>query len=501
MNRFFDEVHAFIRTNDLFDRGEHILIAFSGGPDSMFLAEALQQISQTYRYSWNITLAHLNHGITEKADENEAFAKQMAETRLQLPLVLRRVNIPQLHASGRFKGMSIEALGRRERYRLFVDTCRDKQITKLATGHQLDDQAETVLMRAIAGSWLTGISGIPVRRPLSRDLNAEVVRPLLRISRDQIEEWVRNEKVPVFLDPSNNDPRYTRNKVRHKLMPFLIREFNPAAKQHLAALGQQAGELEDELKLVAEGFFPPAQQRGNQSIVRVGIERLREKGPLAQRYILRAALAAAGTPMREITHRRVERVRDLLFSGRRGLVLRLTETLSLMLDDTDLVLTRTHATTLPEYIVPSEFQISRDGSWIADINRGPFARVMAEMMSMPEGGLAELLEDKPSEVEYLDAEKVLFPLFVRGRKDGDKLQTLGMDGEKKLQDILVDNKVPRDERDVVPLVCDANGILVICGQGIAHRARVLPTTSQVMAITMVTRTGSSEASGFMPPVT
>jgi tRNA(Ile)-lysidine synthase len=252
---------------------------------------------------------------------------------------------------------------------------------------------------------------------------------------------------------------------------------------------------------VAEGFFPPAQQRGNQSIVRVGIERLREKGPLAQRYILRAALAAAGTPVREITHRRVERVRDLLFSGRRGLVLRLTETLSLMLDDTDLVLTRTHSTTLPEYIVPSEFQISRDGSWIADINRGPFARVMAEMMSMPEGGLDELLEDKPSEVEYLDAEKVLFPLFVRGRKDGDKLQTLGMDGEKKLQDILVDNKVPREERDVVPLVCDANGILVICGQGIAHRARVQPTTTQVMAITMVTRTGSSEASGFMPPVT
>jgi tRNA(Ile)-lysidine synthase len=257
MNRFFDEVHAFIRTNDLFDRGEHILVAFSGGPDSMFLAEALQQISQTYRYSWNITLAHLNHGITEKADENEAFAKSMAETRLQLPLVLRRVNIPQLHASGRFKGMSIEALGRRERYRLFVDTCREKHITKLATGHQLDDQAETVLMRAIAGSWLTGISGIPVRRPLSRDLNAEVVRPLLRISRDQIEEWVRNEKVPVFLDPSNNDPRYTRNKVRHKLMPFLIREFNPAAKQHLAALGPAGRRTGRRAETRGRGLLPP----------------------------------------------------------------------------------------------------------------------------------------------------------------------------------------------------------------------------------------------------
>ncbi|MCA8945818.1 MAG: tRNA lysidine(34) synthetase TilS, partial [Planctomycetes bacterium] len=225
MNRYFDEVHAFIRTNDLFDRGEGILVAFSGGPDSMFLAEALRQISQTYKYSWNIVLAHLNHGITEYADENERFCRSMAEDRLQLPLEVRRVSIPDMLKSGRFKGMSIESLGRRERYRMFLDTCEKRQITKLATGHQLDDQAETVLMRAIAGSWLTGISGIPVRRLLSRNSKVEVVRPMLRIGREQIDEWASSEKIPVFNDPSNQDPRYTRNKVRHTLMPLLLNEF------------------------------------------------------------------------------------------------------------------------------------------------------------------------------------------------------------------------------------------------------------------------------------
>jgi len=501
VHRHFDDVHAFIRTTDLFDRGEGILVAFSGGPDSMFLAEALVQISQTYKYGWNIVLAHLNHGITDHAEENERFCRLMAEDRLKLPIVVRKVSIPEMLKTGRFKGMSIESLGRRERYRLFVETCAEKHITKLATGHQLDDQAETVLMRAIGGSWLTGMSGIPVRRPLSRSSKAEVVRPLLRTGREQIDEWVKAEKVPVFLDPSNDDPRYSRNKVRQKLMPLLISEFNPAAKRHLAALGQQANELEIELTRLAEGFLDPPKERGSETVVRVPLEKLRTQGPLAQRYILRAALTSVGMPVREVTHRRVERVRDLLGSERRGLVVKLSDGASVLLDDHDVVVKLTHTTVLPEFITPAEFQISRDGSWVADIDRGPIARVMAEMMAMPEGGLNELMESKPDEVEYLNAEAVLFPLFVRGRKDGDRLRPLGMSGEQKLQDVLVDSKVPRAERDVIPLVCDSSGILVVCGHKIAHRARVAPQTSQVMKITMIERAGSSDASGFLPPVT
>ncbi|MCC7508289.1 MAG: tRNA lysidine(34) synthetase TilS [Planctomycetes bacterium] len=501
MNRFYDEVHAFIRTNDLFDRGENILVAFSGGPDSMFLTDALLQISNTYRYGWDVTLAHLNHGITDAADRNEEFCRKVAKDRFNLPLVVRRVSIPMMLDSGKFKGMNLETLGRRERYRLFVDTCRDKHIAKLATGHQLDDQAETVLMRAISGSWLTGISGIPVRRTLSRDLKLEVVRPLLRVSRQNIEEWMQAEAVPVFEDPSNKDPRYSRNKVRHMLMPLLAKEFNPGVKQHLAALGLQAQELEQELQQNAARFLEPPVHRGNESVVRVSIERLRAQGPLAQRYILRNALQSVGLPVREVTHRRVERVRDLLSSERRGMVVKLSDGATVMLDDADIVVKITHTTTLPEYITPAEFQIGRDGTWAADVDRGPVARIVAEMMAMPSGGLNQLLEEKGAEVEYLDAEKVLFPLFVRGRKDGDRVQPLGMEGEKKLQDVLVDNKVPREERELVPLVCDSSGLLVVCGNTIAHRARVTPVTSQVMKLTAIPRTGGSEASGFLPPIT
>ncbi|MBK9973542.1 MAG: tRNA lysidine(34) synthetase TilS [Planctomycetes bacterium] len=501
MNRYFDEVHAFARTYELFVRGESILIGFSGGPDSMFLAECLQQISSTYRYGWNITLAHLNHGITESADDNEKFCREIAESRLKLPLVTRRVSIPMMRDSGKYRGMSIEQLGRRERYRLFVDTCKQKSITKLATGHQLDDQSETVLMRAIAGSWLTGISGIPVRRPLSREMKTEVVRPLLRTGREQIEEWVKSENVPYFNDPSNTDMRYTRNKVRQVLMPLITKEFNPGARRHLAALGFQAQELEVEFQHLAAAFLDKPEPRGGQTIMRVSLEKLRSQGPLAQRYILREGLMAAGLPAREVTHRRVEQVRDLLGSERRGVVVKLNEKTGVLLDDANLVITVTHTTLLPESLAAAEFQITRDGTWLADVNRGPYMRISAEMMSMPDGGLVQLLEDKPPEVEYLDAEKVLFPLLVRGRKDGDRIQPLGLDGEKKIQDLLTDNKVAREERDLVPLICDSTGVICVCGQTISHRVRVTPTTRQLICINMMARSTGSDASGFMPPVT
>ncbi|MHC4841886.1 MAG: tRNA lysidine(34) synthetase TilS, partial [Planctomycetota bacterium] len=269
MHRYFDEVHTFIRTNDLFHRGESILVGFSGGPDSMFLAESLIQISSTYKYGWQIHLAHLNHSITEGAHDNEKFCRQMSRERLKVPLSYRKVDIPEIHASGKYKGMSVEQLGRRERYKLFIDVCREKNITKLATGHQLDDQAETVLMRAIGGSWLTGLSGIPVRRPLSRDMSVEVVRPLLQVARKQINEWIKSEDVPFFDDQSNTDQRYHRNKVRHQLMPMLTKEFNPAAKRHLAALGQQAQELETELRDMAESFLSEPETRSGQIILRI----------------------------------------------------------------------------------------------------------------------------------------------------------------------------------------------------------------------------------------
>ncbi|MHC4841665.1 MAG: tRNA lysidine(34) synthetase TilS, partial [Planctomycetota bacterium] len=241
--------------------------------------------------------------------------------------------------------------------------------------------------------------------------------------------------------------------------------------------------------------------RSGQIILRIPLEKLRGQGPLGQRYVLRAALSSAGMRIREVTHRRVERIRDLMESHRRGVVVKLSDGASVMLDDSNVVITVTHEASEPEAVTNAEFEITRDGRWVADVDKGTVSRVTAEMITMPEGGVGDLLSGKPQEIEYLDAEAVLFPLFMRGRKDGDRLQPLGMDGEKKIHDIFIDNKLPREERDLVPLVCDSNGVVIVAGQCIANRARVKPTSRQILKVTMVPRNRGPGSSGWLPPVT
>ncbi|HRJ78428.1 MAG TPA: tRNA lysidine(34) synthetase TilS, partial [Planctomycetota bacterium] len=135
---------------------------------------------------------------------------------------------------------------------------------------------------------------------------------------------------------------------------------------------------------------------------------------------------------------------------------------------------------------------------LAELNAGPYSRVRAEMLAMPAGGVKQLLQGKPPEVEYVDASKVLFPLYVRSRKDGDRIRPLGMEGEKKVQDLLTDSKVPREQRDLVPLVCDSNGIVWVVGQTIANHLKVTERSSQVLALSVLART--AEQSGWLPAV-
>jgi len=260
----------------------------------------------------------------------------------------------------------------------------------------------------------------------------------------------------------------------------------------------QAQELEIELQRLASGFFDQPEHRAEQTLVSVPLERLRTQGPLVQRYILRAALLAAGIAAREVSHRRVESVRDLLSSERRGVVAKLTDVASVRLDDHALIITiATPGGQTPQSISMAEFAILGDGSWLAEVNHGPYARITAEMMAMPAGGVKELLVDKPPETEFVDAEKVLFPCYVRGRKDGDHMRPLGMDGDKKLQDIFTDAKVPRELRDLIPLVCDSNGVIWVVGHCIADRLRVTDRSTQVIMFSAVDR-GSSELTGVMP---
>ena len=228
--------------------GGGVLCALSGGADSMYLLCRLLEGRE--RYGWRVCAAHLNHGLRETAGRDEKFVRDWCK-RQGVPLAAGRADVP---AFVRREGLSVEEGARILRYRFLSETAEAEGLALTATGHHAGDNAETVLMNLIRGCGLKGLAGIPERRD-------NIVRPMLEVSRGEIEAYLKEHGVPHVEDETNDDVNYTRNKVRHQLLP-LLEELNPQAAAHIAAAARRLREDEEELSrqaapLAAEGLDIP----------------------------------------------------------------------------------------------------------------------------------------------------------------------------------------------------------------------------------------------------
>ena len=216
--------------------GSGVLCALSGGADSMYLLCRLLEGRE--KYGWTVQAAHLNHGLRPTARRDEDFVRDWCGKR-DVPLTVGHAAAGEL---ARREGLSIEEAGRVLRYAFLEETARREGLELIATGHHAGDNAETVLMNLIRGCGLNGLTGIPERR-------GNIVRPMLEASRPEIEGYLTAHHVPHVEDETNADPAYTRNKVRHQLLP-LLEELNPRAAAHIAAAARRLGE--DEALLAAQ---------------------------------------------------------------------------------------------------------------------------------------------------------------------------------------------------------------------------------------------------------
>ena len=219
-----------------------IVVAISGGADSVALLRALEAARDS-RDPFHLVLAHLNHQLRgQESDADEQFVADLSDRLIQAgrpKLVLFRAK-RDMAAQAKAERANLEALARRERYRWLVKIAHLTGLKCIATGHTANDQAETVLHRLLRGSGLRGLRGIAPRRELEPGLT--LVRPLLDVTRSEILDYLRELSQPFREDASNTDPRYTRNRIRHELLPLLARDYNPAVARVLASLAEQAQE-------------------------------------------------------------------------------------------------------------------------------------------------------------------------------------------------------------------------------------------------------------------
>ena len=443
--------------------GDRVLVAISGGPDSLSLLHALWSEREA-RGLAAVEAAHLDHGLREDESAAEAaWVSAWCEER-GIP---GHVGLADVAGLARDSKRSKQEAARAARYAFLENTAAQVGATKIATGHTRDDQAETVLMNILRGTGLDGLRGIPARRGL-------FVRPLLDISRAEVEDYCAAHGLEPRRDPSNLSPdAYTRNRVRLELMPLLARDYNPAVADALLRLSGIAARDLDYLQAQAGAALVAAMAVQRPDKLVLDGARLLEMHPALLRRVLRAAVAEVRGSAEGIAQHHIERMCQLLLRPGNSGGVRLEGLFPSPFCDVALVFDtltltpgaaplRTTSPTLGEsssLAVPGTAAI---GDWT----------IRASFDALP-GAVV------------LDADAVSTgDLTLCNWRQGDRVDPLGMGGRhKKVGDIFTDAKVPRAERHRVPIIADAQGIVWVVGHCLADRVKITQGTRRRLYLT------------------
>jgi len=285
-----------IRKHNLLRKKDKILVAVSGGADSLTLLFKLNSLKN--RMGLTLHIAHLDHMLRPDSGKDAAFVKKLGE-KLRIPVTIKSINLKTRHIKG-----SLEELAREARLDFLINLAKKIKADKIALGHNLDDQAETVLMRLIRGTGLSGLSGISAKRKIK---NAIFIRPLLETSRRQIEYFLKRKGVKPRIDSTNRKDLFFRNKIRHNLIPLLKNKYNQNIVDALANLAESASYDYEYLDSVARRSV-----KGNN--LRLNIKRLIKLHPAILRLRIRQGIACIQGDTRRISFQHIREIEELLYS-------------------------------------------------------------------------------------------------------------------------------------------------------------------------------------------
>jgi len=291
---FLQSVKNTIQEYKLISKGERILVGVSGGPDSLALLYALYQLRDELRISLHV--AHLNHKLRKTAAADCMIVRKISQ-RLSIEFTSTECDVTAFQ-----KGSSLEERGRNARFAFFLKLAQKVGASKIALGHNLDDQAETVLMRILRGSGLSGLSAILPKRKIC---NLWVIRPLIEIPRERIERFLRQKKVRPCRDETNLQEIYLRNKLRHSLIPLLTREYNPKIKEILSSLAHTSASDYD--YLLSNALL--TNKRLGKTLSTKALQMLH---PALQRMIIRIRISQLQGDTRRITATHTSEIENLI---------------------------------------------------------------------------------------------------------------------------------------------------------------------------------------------
>ena len=438
-----EKVFSCIEKYQMIPENSHVIVGVSGGADSVCLLKLLKEYEKLQGFQ--LYAVHVNHHIRgEEAVRDEEFSKEICQ-KLEVPFTVFHYNVPEI---ARQKKLSLEEAGRELRREAFQKAIKEiespgKKIIALA--HHENDNAETVLHNLLRGSGASGLGGI---RPVSGE-KGEYIRPLLFVKRAEIEEYLKAQGITWITDSTNEEMEYTRNKIRHQIIP-VMEEINPQAVTCIGRAAENMWKIEEYLQEQTDILYGKYVKKIGDTFC-IEKECFLEK-EIMQSYLIMRVLEEASKGKKNITAAHIEAVRRL-FKGRTGASVSLAWGL-------------TASQVYGDVHIYSK-QEKEDGIYTLEWEVFPY-----EKQQIPE----------KTYTKWFDYDKINSSLSIRHRLQGDYLVVNQKGGRKKLKDYLIDCKIPRQERDKLTLLADGSHILWIVGYRISENYKVTSQTKQVLKV-------------------
>ncbi len=446
-----------IEKNSMFIKGDRVIVAVSGGPDSIVLLHLLIKLRE--RLGISIMVGHVNHCLRgTEADEDEQFVHTFCKL-YNIECYSKRIDILRL---AEINNISSETAGREARYGFLDELKNSLHADKIALAHNANDQAETVLMRIMRGTGIEGLVGI---KPVRDDI---FVRPLINVSRGEIEEYCKINKISPRIDKTNFENIYTRNKIRLELIPYIQENFNQDIINGIIKLSDTAQKDNCYIEKQVDLRYKKYCNRKDGMVI-INSEAFIEDEAILARLIRRALFDISGK-LHNFEKAHIYAIINIQKQGTNKEAI-LPNGIFAFNDYGNIILSRN--------------KMSEDkGRYSFLLNIGKENEIKHFGMTATLNILNRkdiIFTDKPR-VKYFDYDKINGDIVIRNRIDGDKFIPLGMVGSKKLKDLFIDLKVKKAERNNVPLICFGDDIAWVVGYRISEKYKINSNTENILQI-------------------
>ena len=455
-----NSVRQTIKRENLIEKNDKILIALSGGPDSICLLDIMIKLKDEY----NLTLyaAHLNHRIRGiDAQEDSLFCQKICKKN-NVTFFVKNIDIPELAVQ---QSRGVEEVARDVRYDMFFDIKNKLGINKIAVAHNLDDQAETMLMKMFRGSGIQGLRGIDYKR------KDGIIRPLLDIYKSQINEYCDVNNLNPRIDKTNFESDYSRNKVRLDLIPYIENNYCENIKQILSRTANVIRDDYNYIEKVSKEHYELLVKNKSADEIILDLPLLKNTDTAIQKRVIRLAILDIMGNLYNIENVHIVDSLSLLEKSD-GKIINLPKNLKAYIKNEDYIITTKNQ---ENEEITYECKIEINGKTVVN----EIGLTVTTSVLPAKDSLALPVSKY---IKVFDYDKIVGSLYVRSRKIGDKLSPIGLTGTKKIKDILINKKIPADTKYMFPIISDDEQILWLLGYRISENYKIDDNTQRVIRI-------------------